>query len=328
MRAAFTTCLHRAYRGAGKTELADAHLRLRGAVQIGPPDPLMQQVADLLRSPVTYESRGDRALARGDYARAVTEFRAGLELGPENLAVRQKLATALSLTGDLQGSVQQLQEILRRDPKFASAHYSLGVLLQANGETARAIGELALAVRYEPTYVQARLLLANMLLRRGRFDLAREQFVAVIGVDPRIAEARFGDAVSLAGLERFKDARDRLAEGRRLHPDDVEFVALLSRLYAAAPDAQVRDGNLALMLATELTTRQDSAPARETLAMALAEAGRYDEAVTTERDAIAKAERAGQQELALRMTANLHLFERRQPSRTPWVDIPAWEHTQ
>ncbi len=317
-----------AYRGAGNIELADAHLRLRGPVQIGPPDPLMQQVADLLRSPVTYENRGDRALARGDYARAVTEFRAGLELGPDNLAVRQKLATALSLTGDLQGAVQQLQEILRRDPKFASAHYSLGVLLQANGETNRAIRELALAVRYEPTYVQARLLLADTLLRRGRFDLAREQFVAVIGVDPRIAEARFGNAVCLAGLGRFKDARDRLAEGRRLHPDDVEFVALLSRLYAAAPDAQVRDGNLALMLATELTTRQDSASARETLAMALAEAGRYEEAVTAERDAIAKAERAGQQELALRMTANLHLFERRQPSRIPWVDIPVWEHTQ
>jgi len=198
-------------------------------------------------------------------------------------------------------------------------------LLQANGEPARAIGELELAVRYEPTYVQARLLLANMLLRRGRFDLAREQFVAVIGVDPRIAEARLGDAVSLAGLERFKDARDRLVEGRRLHPDHVEFVVLLSRLYAAAPDAQVRDGNLAVTLATELTARQDSAVARETLAMALAEAGRYEEAVTTERDAIANAERAGQRELASQMTPNLRLFERRQPSRTPWVEIPTWQ---
>jgi tetratricopeptide (TPR) repeat protein len=316
-----------AYRAAGKVDLADAHLRLRGPVQIGPPDPLMQQVADLLRSPVTYENRGDRALARGDYARAVSEFRAGLELGPENLAVRQKLATALSLTGDVQGAVQQLQEILRRDPKFASAHYSLGVLLQANGELDRAIGELASAVRYEPTYVQARLLLANMLLRRGRFDRAREQFVAVIGIDPRIAEARFGDAVSLAGLQRFTEARDRLAEARRLHPDDLEFTALLSRLYAAAPDTRVRDANLALTLATELTGRQDSASARETLAMALAAAGRYEEAVSTERDAIAKAERAGQRELASGMSTNLSLFERRQPSRTPWVEIPVWQQT-
>ena len=293
-----------AYRGAGQADRADAHLRLRGPVPLGPPDPLLQQVANLLHSPVTYESRGDRALARGDFARAIAEFRAALELAPENLAIRQKLATALSLTGDVQGSVQQLQEILERDPKFASAHYSLGVLLHANGQADRAIGELESAVRYEPTYVQARLLLANSLRSRGRFDRAREQYVAVMGVDPRVAEARFGDGVSLAALERFSDARDRLAEGMRLHPDRVEFVSLLARLYAAAPDERVRDGNRAVTLATELTKGRDSAFARETLAMALAEVGRYDEAVTAQREAVALADRARQWEIASQMTAN------------------------
>ena len=92
-----------AYRGAGQSERADAHLRQRGSVQIGPPDPLMQEVSNLLRSPVAYEGRGDRALARGEFPRAVAEFRSGLELASDNLALRQKLATALSLTGDVQG---------------------------------------------------------------------------------------------------------------------------------------------------------------------------------------------------------------------------------
>lgn len=314
-----------AYRGAGQVERADIHLRQRGPIQAGPPDPLMQQVADLLRSPVTYESRGDRALARGDFARAAAEFRGGLDLAPESLAVRQKLATALSLTGDVKGAVEQLQEILRRDPKFASAHYSLAALLQANGQTDRAIEEFASAVRYEPTYVQARLQLANTLRSRGRFEPARQQYLAVLGLDPRIAEARFGDAVSLAGLGRFDQARDRFSEGMRLHPDRSEFVLFLARLYAAAPDARVRDGARALTLSTGLTTRQDSASARETLAMALAEAGRYEEAVSAQREAIAIAERGGQWEVASRMTANRRLFESRQPCRTPWVEFPTWE---
>jgi tetratricopeptide (TPR) repeat protein len=314
-----------AYRGAGQVERADTHLRQRGPIQAGPPDPLMQQVADLLRSPVTYEGRGDRALARGDFARAVAEFRGGLDLAPENLAVRQKLATALSLTGDVPGAVQQLQEILRRDPEFASAHYSLAVLLQANGQPDRAIEQFAAAVRYEPTYLQARLQLANTLRSRGRFEPAREQYVAVLGLDPRIAEARFGDAVSLAGLGRFDDARDRFSEGMRLHPDRPEFVLFLARLYAAAPDAHVRDGARALTLSTGLTNRQNSAPARETLAMALAEAGRYEEAVSAQREAIAIAERGGQWEVASRMTVNRRLFESRQPCRTPWVEFPTWE---
>lgn len=199
------------------------------------------------------------------------------------------------------------------------------MLLQANGETNRAIEEFASAIRYEPTYVQARLLLANTLRSRGQFDRAREQYVAVLGVDPRIAEARFGDAASLAALKRFTEARDRLAEGMRLHPDRVEFMSLLARLYAAAPDERVRDGNRALTLAMELTKRRDSAFARETLAMAFAEAGRYDEAVTAQREAVALADGARQWELAARMRANLRLFERRQPSRTPWVGSPIWE---
>ena len=66
-----------AYRGAGQIERADAHLRQRGPGQIGPPDPLMQEVSDLLHSPVTFETRGDRALARGEFPKAVAAFRSG-----------------------------------------------------------------------------------------------------------------------------------------------------------------------------------------------------------------------------------------------------------
>lgn len=314
-----------AYRGAGQVARADAHLRQRGPGQVGPPDPLMQQVADLLHSPVIYEGRGDRAIARGDFSRAVIELRAGLELAPENLAIRQKLATALSLSGDVQGAVRQLQEILQRDPAFASAHYSVGVLLLADGQTDRAIEQFGAAVKSEPTYVQARVQLANLLRIRGRFDAAREQYAAVVQLDPRVAEARFGEAIALFGLSRFADARDRLDDGVLLHPDRLEFVSALARLQAAAPDPRVRDGDKALALAMDLTKRQDSASAREALAMALAEVGRYDDAVSAQRAAIAMAERSGQRELASHMAANLRLFEKRQPSRTPWAELPAWE---
>jgi tetratricopeptide (TPR) repeat protein len=314
-----------AYRGAGQNERADTQLRQRGSVQIAPPDPLMQDVASLLRSPVAYEGRGDRALARGEFPRAVAEFRAGLELAPDNLSLRQKLATSLSLTGDVQGALEQLQEILRRDPKFASAHYTLGALLLADGQTDLAIERFASAVEFEPTYLQARLQLANTLSSRGRFERAREQYAAIITLDPRFAEARFGDAMALAGLKRYAAARDRLAEGMRLHSDRVEFIAALVRLLAAAPDPGVRNGASAVTLATELVKRQSSAAAREAMAMALAESGRYEDAATAEREAITMAELAGQRDLASGMGANLRLFEHRQPSRTPWREPPAWE---
>jgi tetratricopeptide (TPR) repeat protein len=197
--------------------------------------------------------------------------------------------------------------------------------LVANGQIDLAIERFALAVQYEPTYLQARLQLASALRRRGRFERAREQYAAVITVDPRVAEARFGEAIALADLKRYDAARDQLTEGARLHQDRIEFMSALVRLQAAAPDARVRDGARAVTLATELVRRQNTTYTREAMAMALAEAGRYDEAQQWQRDAIATAEREGKPDMANAMAANLRLFERRQPSRMPWREPPAWE---
>ena len=64
-------------------------------------------------------------------------------------------------------------------------------------------------------------------------------------------------------------------------------------------------------------------PARdlgEAMAMAMAETGRYDEAVKWQREAIAIAGRSGRADLATRMADNLSRYERHQPSRTPWRD--------
>jgi tetratricopeptide (TPR) repeat protein len=229
------------------------------------------------------------------------------------------------LTGNVQEALEQLEEILRRDPKFPSAHYTVGALLLADGQTDLAINEFTSAVEFEPTYLQARLQLANTLSSRGRFEPARQQYADIIEIDPRFAEARFGDAIALVGLKRYAEARDRLAEGMRLHPDRIEFLASLVRVLAAAPDAGVRDGTRALTLAKELVTRQSSASAREAMAMALAEAGRYEEAAMAQREAIAMAERSGQLNLASMMAANLRLFQHGQPSRTPWRERPVWE---
>jgi hypothetical protein len=56
------------------------------------------------------------------------------------------------------------------------------------------------------------------------------------------------------------------------------------------------------------------------MAMALADMGRYDEAVQLQRNLIAGAERLGLQDTRARLAANLALYERHQACRTPWTD--------
>ena len=113
---------------------------------------------------------------------------------------------------------------------------------------------------------------------------------------------------------RWTQARDRLAAAMERFPDTPAFPLALARVLAAAPDRRARDGRRALEVMRRLPEEQQRMDLGETLAMALAEVGRFEEAAGVQREAIA----AAPEELQERMAANLELYEAGQPCRTPW----------
>jgi len=310
-----------AYRQVGRLDEAEARLRARGDAQPPVPDPLMADLADILESPVVYESRGDRALARGQMPAAVEAFRHALALAPGRQAVKQKLATALAVTGDVPAAVALYQELLRADPNFAAAHYSLGALLVGGGQLAPAIEQFAAAVRADPDYIQARLQLGHTLRHARAFDRALVAYQGALTVDPRFAEARLGYAVTLADAGRYGTARAWLNDGRRAHPERLEFVELLVRVLAAAPDPSVRDGRLAADLGARLVRQVRTWRTLDAFAMALAETGQWTDAVAREREAIEAFQRANRTTNPALDDA-LRRYERHQPSRVPWSGDP------
>ena len=300
-------------------EEAEVHLRQRdiGTVQ---PDPLMETMHQSLRSAITYEREGVQALSRGDWEAAAASFREAIELAPANPSLRHRLGTALSMMGDERESVTQFEEAVRVSPEYAGAHYSLGVVMEGRGRFEEALDRFSAAVRYEPSYVEARLRLARVLRRIGRPNDALSEYAQVIDTDPRLIEAPFGYAMALVGLRRYQEARDRLAEGMTLYPDQPIYAHALARLLAAAPDENARDGQRAVMLLKELLTQQRSLDLGEAMAMALAEVGHYDEAESWQRDVMSVAEQTGRTDLAQRLAENLRRYERGEPCRTPWLD--------
>jgi len=166
-----------AYRGLGDMAKAEAHARLRGDVEVGPADPLMQELGGVLHSAVSYENRGIRALEAGDWAMAASWFRKALELAPDNASLHHRLGTALSLAGDPTGAAEQFEDAIRRSPRYAPSYFSLGVMLASAGRDADAVERFRAAVGYEPTNAEARLQLAGALVRLRRFDEAHAQLV-------------------------------------------------------------------------------------------------------------------------------------------------------
>ena len=306
-----------AYRGLGDIAKAESHLRQRGQVDPVPPDPLMSELNGLLQSALAYERLGEKALDKKEWQAAIAYLRKGVEIAPNNASVRHRLGTALYLSGDAVGAAQQFEEVVRQSPDFAKGRYSLGVLMMSSGRERDAIEQLSAAVKYDPRYVEGRLRLAEVLRRGGRLQDALSHYEQVMAIAPRDAEARFGVAITFIRLRRYQDARDRLTEGMRDYPTQPAFARALARLLAAAPDDRVRDGRQAMAMTKQLLAQQQTVDLAETMAMALADLGQFQQAATLQREVIAAASKAGYSDVVKQLAENLARYQRNETCRTP-----------
>lgn len=219
-----------AYRQLGEFDSAEDHLRRRGRGAAVVPDPLMDAYAEVLESPVTYETRGLRALQGRRLAAAEDLFRRGLELAPDDPALRHRLGTVLMMAGDPAGAVEQFEETVRRSPDFAKAHFGLGMVAMLGGRYAEAADRFADAVGHQPDYLEARIGLADALRIMGRPEASVAHYRQVAAADPQFADAWAGHVLALADLGRGAEARERLGEAEAVLPGHPRLAELRARL--------------------------------------------------------------------------------------------------
>jgi len=317
-----------AYRGLGDTAKAEAHLKQWRNTDVLVPDRLRMDLDLSLNSGLSYELRGVRALEAQDWNAAEDFFRKGVAITTGSTAIgrslRHKLGTALFLKGDVKGAMERFEEVAKlappdaRDESSAKAFYSLGVIMASSGRTREAIERFSSAVRYNPNYAEALMGLADAQRRGGQVEQSLKSYAEVVRINPRSNEARFGYAIALIRLHRYREARDWLSEATRLQPDQPDLSIALARVLAAAPDSAVRDGMRAMAIVEELFKGTKTTALGETLAMALAEVGQYEEAAKIQRGVLDATRRA--QGDVRQMTANLRRYEQGMPCRTPWAD--------
>ena len=312
-----------AYRGLGDLDRARAHLDRSGARTDGRgaeggvlPDPLMAEIYTLLRSPQSHRDLGLQAAERGDWREAARQFTLGARMAPENPVMRLNLGTALIRAGDAPAALTQLEAAVSLDPGFAVPHFLIGTLLERGGRDEEAIDRFRMAADADAGMSAARLRLGDALRRTGRFEDALPHYRQVQG-----EQARFGEAMALVRLGRHGEALQVLDAAGERYPGEPSFPHARARLLAAAPDDGVRDGALALALVEGLVAEgYRTAGVAETMAMALAELGRFPEAVEWQGRAMQVAAGAGRAAVARGMSANLALYQRNEPCRTPWRD--------
>ncbi len=309
-----------AYRGLGNDAQAEEHLRRRENAEIRPADPLMAALDSLLDTAGTYETSGLAALDRQEWPAAIEQFRQGLDLDPDNPGLRHRLGTALFMIGDPDGALAEFQRVVRSTPDYFPSHYSIGVVLQETGRHAEAVERFATALRHRPGDDAVRLRMAISLRHSGDPEASLSYYELVLRTNPDAVEARFGYVMALVQLGRYREAHDRLVTAMDAFPNEISFPHALARLLAAAPDPAIRNGRRAMTLVERVMDAEPepTMDLGETMAMTLAELGRYGEAAEVQRALIGAAELARMPGSVRRLTVNLRRYQRGEPCRTPW----------
>ena len=137
----------------------------------------------------------------GKWTEAVAEYRAALQVEPNNTLALNGLGMALARTDDLDGAIEQYRRALaaiERDhetsdltPEIATIHDNLGVALRKKGDLAAAVSEFRKAVQAEPRDSHAHRNLGLTLEAEKNLDGALQEYRMELDIDGGCCQAQY-----------------------------------------------------------------------------------------------------------------------------------------
>jgi tetratricopeptide (TPR) repeat protein len=235
-----------------------------------------------------YVNLGNAWLHDGNTGAAIDAYHEALGIDPNYDDAHLDLGNALLQSGSAEAAIAEYREALRINPRYAQVHFNLGIALMQRGETDAAIEEYREALRINPDYLEAHCNLGIALLQKGRVEEAIAEYREALRIDPDAAEAHYDLGNALFQQGKAAEGIAEAEEGLRRQPDNAEMMRGVAWMLATAPNEGLRNGTMALQLATEAAriSGTGNAMVLRTLAAAYAEAGQFGNAVAAAQAAL------------------------------------------
>jgi tetratricopeptide (TPR) repeat protein len=242
-------------------------------------------------------------------------FTHALAVTKDNALAHLNLGAAFEENGKSAEALSQYQQALALNPQRYEADNNIGKLLYEMNKPEEALSYCLKAVELNPKRASSHNSLGLVLVALNRFDEAMSQFFEAAHLDANYVAPRFQTGRTLLKLGRDADAIPFFHEALQIEPDNYPMLIYVARVLASDENSQIRNGTEALALAGEAVQLAGGAQpvALDTLAMACAEAGRFDEAIQQQQQAVKLAESASQTDDAVPMQQRLELYKNHQP---------------
>jgi len=244
-------------------------------------------------------------------------FSHAIAVTKDNALAHLNLGAALEEQNKPEESLMEYQKALALDPNRHEIYNNIGKLLNDEGKPEAALNYCHEAVRLNPKSPFSHNNFGIVLVKLGHFDEALGQFSQAAQLDANYAPPRFQIGRILLMQGHDAEAMPFFHEALQIDPDNLQIIIYLARVLASDETPQICNGPEALVLATkanQLAGRPQPA-VLDTLAMAYAETGRFDEAVQTGGKAVNLARVTGQKDDATVMQKRLELYQKHRPWR-------------
>jgi tetratricopeptide (TPR) repeat protein len=246
-----------------------------------------------------------------DQAQAQAEQ--AVNIAPRHAPTRVLLGQILLLEGKPQLAVAELKQALQLEPKLTDARMPLGEAFLSQRLPKAAAAEFAAVIQSQSNNFNAHFQLGQTDMVMGKLDDASLQFNDALRLSPQFPQAHFSLGLLSAQRNDVPEAITHYQDALRIYPDYREALNNLAWILASAAP-KYRDGPKAVQLAEracQLTGHSDPAMVG-TLAAAYAQAGRFDDAIATAKEAHDKALARGQKDVATRNLQLLQLYSAHQ----------------
>lgn len=220
----------------------------------------------------TEQEQPDKALADLDQAARVN---------PREPIIYLRRAQAWQVKKQTEKAQADVERALEIDPQNSDGHFLRGSFALFLGDAAKAVACLNEAVRLSPRTAKLYIERGRARQSNGEYDWALADFNEAARLEPSSSLALAGRGDIRFGLGDFAGAASDFAEAHKLDPEQTVILNSHAWFLATCPDVTHRDAARAVQFATkacELSHWKDP-QILDTLAAALAEDGRFDEAV-------------------------------------------------
>ena len=163
------------------------------------------------------------------------------------------------------------------------------------------------------------MLLANSLMRRREFADAGDNYAQIAHQLPDRTEVMFLLAMSWYAAGECQWAHPVLLRALSMKPDDGQVMQALSRTYSTCGDVTDEQKDQALDAAMKIYSKEGTAESAETLAMAAAANGLFNDAVEFQAQAIFEALKTNDQTTIDWLQENMARYRNEQAAERAWT---------